>query len=1053
MAFCNASHTTQQHMKKSILLLFALISSGVYAQTCVNTDPCNLVCNPHMEDFDSDCSSNGPNCFHYFSNQCTNADGDSGFSNWTTLYGGPYWFDSSCTPPNNFLNYNSIPGDPGGEIAFRHAWNNNTTIPNNTAFKTDVAVNANTRYILSFFRTNLSSFTPTTGYQVGLTDNADITWSGNGYVGDLVTDFTITNEGAYTGTHWEQMVTCFTTDNNDNYNVLYFEGNQSFTGSVIGSKFDNVELVEDHLLDTPQSTNINCDFTAQVGLDLCTVANMQYEWWDVTNSPFSVQLTSGTDVLLNIFPYSISVANSSGSMLELGNFTQDRQLELRRVFPDQGQSNIPINGACNDVVSVSVIAECDPPCPSPETREILFDQGTDCYTYDFSTSFGPNLGETYQWDIDSNGSIDGEGASFTTTYLADGSYGVTLTITNSCGSTVIQTKIGVDCDATVPCPSPEPREVFYNQSSSNCYVHDFYTTMGPIDELVAWDFDNDGIADSGTTTTYPADGIYIVNLMITNSCGTTIVPYELEVDCVTEPCAWPKRYGSSSTTYFNEVATSIVVNNAGEVYVHGVVDSTVSFEDATLIPGNSFLAKYDNCGALLWVNDISAYGDGQTNYGEIKIDNAGNIILLKGFGTTLLEDVEHRLTKFDGNGVVQWSNVIEQWKPLPLPSFDIDQNTNEIYLMASVGKYLRVIDQTGNYIINYDTPSGALSTKDESYIIKFDPSGFEVWQDKLIASNGHAIFSDLVFAESLNRIYLTGHTGNYLSSNCEIVLGSDLSNVLVAVADSRFFTASFSSTGTITSFQLYPDIPTIEYMDLEFSNTDNELYVMTGEPTAPITKVLRLFDASTNLLESLVIDLHSSSLEFNQTENYLLMGGHENGSIPALRKYHRTDMIWDYTINFNSKGIIYDAYPDPISDEIFIGGSYFDTDLVFTSTVSLPLAGGRDAFISRVNDEGTSVSYRKSSLAHVDPLISSENRLSEIKLYPNPTNGEIYISIPSGQADVVLLNVLGATIEEKQWSGEHTNMTFDLSSLASGIYLVKFTDRLGNTEIKKVIKE
>lgn len=72
-------------------------------------------------------------------------------------------------------------------------------------------------------------------------------------------------------------------------------------------------------------------------------------------------------------------------------------------------------------------------------------------------------------------------------------------------------------------------------------------------------------------------------------------------------------------------------------------------------------------------------------------------------------------------------------------------------------------------------------------------------------------------------------------------------------------------------------------------------------------------------------------------------------------------------------------------------------------------------------------------------------------LFPNPTTGTFYIRF--GKAlDNAIIHIIdnnGKLIQQSKASG--TQVTFDLSSMASGVYFVRINDG-GNVILKKVIK-
>ncbi len=83
----------------------------------------------------------------------------------------------------------------------------------------------------------------------------------------------------------------------------------------------------------------------------------------------------------------------------------------------------------------------------------------------------------------------------------------------------------------------------------------------------------------------------------------------------------------------------------------------------------------------------------------------------------------------------------------------------------------------------------------------------------------------------------------------------------------------------------------------------------------------------------------------------------------------------------------------------------------------------------------------------VAPAVSSE----PIELFPNPTNGNVTLqNLPLG-ANIMVMNVLGETVQTENARG-NTNLSLDLSNFAPGTYYIRIAS--GNSvTTKKMVKE
>ena len=88
---------------------------------------------------------------------------------------------------------------------------------------------------------------------------------------------------------------------------------------------------------------------------------------------------------------------------------------------------------------------------------------------------------------------------------------------------------------------------------------------------------------------------------------------------------------------------------------------------------------------------------------------------------------------------------------------------------------------------------------------------------------------------------------------------------------------------------------------------------------------------------------------------------------------------------------------------------------------------------------------------HKNTVLSNDSfNVTKVKLYPNPTSNILNIEAATNVQNIVIYNVLGQEVMNKQTNG--TSVSLDVSSLNSGIYVVKTTID-GNESTTKFIKE
>lgn len=88
-----------------------------------------------------------------------------------------------------------------------------------------------------------------------------------------------------------------------------------------------------------------------------------------------------------------------------------------------------------------------------------------------------------------------------------------------------------------------------------------------------------------------------------------------------------------------------------------------------------------------------------------------------------------------------------------------------------------------------------------------------------------------------------------------------------------------------------------------------------------------------------------------------------------------------------------------------------------------------------------------------DPVVPGikEAKNFGIAVYPNPSNGEFNLTAnnkPDNICNVTIYNLMGNVVKQFQWNGENT--TFNLSNSASGVYILKVSNK-DKIEVKKLM--
>lgn len=91
-----------------------------------------------------------------------------------------------------------------------------------------------------------------------------------------------------------------------------------------------------------------------------------------------------------------------------------------------------------------------------------------------------------------------------------------------------------------------------------------------------------------------------------------------------------------------------------------------------------------------------------------------------------------------------------------------------------------------------------------------------------------------------------------------------------------------------------------------------------------------------------------------------------------------------------------------------------------------------------------------------DPIVLTRNKSEEglIACYPNPTNGVLTIEINGNLNELIeILDIRGNMIQSQNLiSSTYTKLEFDLSTVSSGVYFVRYVDQSGKQTLYKITK-
>ena len=272
---------------------------------------------------------------------------------------------------------------------------------------------------------------------------------------------------------------------------------------------------------------------------------------------------------------------------------------------------------------------------------------------------------------------------------------------------------------------------------------------------------------------------------------------------------WIKTAGGTSDDTSNDIA----IDGSGNVYITGMFQGIAEFDTSTLASAGMedfFIAKYDNLGALEWVQQ------GSGSFPDTGVDVIANVngdVYVTGFfnanttfsGTTLTSSggADVFFAKYNTAGVLQWIQKVGG-SNMDFPySINIDAN-GFVYM---TGIYVN-----GSTKIGTTTLTNSGST--DIFIAKYNPINSSwVWAQKA-GGSGHDAATTLALDNNKN-IYLTGHFENTLN------IGG---NSINSYGDRDAFIAKYDSSGNFLWVRKIGGLNEDDSNDIEV-DTDGNIYV------------------------------------------------------------------------------------------------------------------------------------------------------------------------------------------------------------------------------------
>ena len=552
---------------------------------------------------------------------------------------------------------------------------------------------------------------------------------------------------------------------------------------------------------------------------------------------------------------------------------------------------------------------------------------------------------------------------------------------------------------------------------------------------------------------------------------------------------WAKTFGGAG----NDNVNSMSVDAAGNVYTVGSSFGAVDYDPGTgvanLIGKNVdiFISKLDASGNYLWAKIIG--GTNVDNVGFSEVDHAGNLIVggtvIGGMNETTGEvSADFIYTSFvckiDPSGNFIWIKTFEgtSYSDYSFTSADIS-STGNIYF-TGIFQGTRDFDPG----TATSTLSSSGSKASDIFICKLSADGNFIWA-KSLGNDEYELSRNLV-VDAAENIYITGN----FSGKADFDPGAavfELSSAYYAapVIGNTAFIAKYDRNGSFNWAKSIDGKETIGYA-LAVDKSGNVYAAGTYQDKCDVNPGAAVDQrTSAGGIDSYLCKLGSdgsfiwaktvggsgndygdaiSSLDLDVNGDVYASGSFRSGAFPAgtnsfLNAYGTNDV---FVLKLKSSGDL--VWAEQVGGRlrdtgksiklgsdgsIYLAGSYYG-DAIFNPTVN--------DFVYNHSDNIESIKNRSEYTEDVyvvkwkqDGLTSERSleRFNQYDVYPNPTNGIVYLK---GDVEYIssveVYNTLGSIIMDTL-NGFNK---LDLSSFDSGIYFVKFTTNTNEIVIRKVIR-
>lgn len=551
-------------------------------------------------------------------------------------------------------------------------------------------------------------------------------------------------------------------------------------------------------------------------------------------------------------------------------------------------------------------------------------------------------------------------------------------------------------------------------------------------------------------------------------CFLSLIAGFLSVNA--QKLVWVKQMGGKGA---GVQCLSMTVDDSGNIYTTGAFDGTADFDPGTGIYNltsageeDIFVCKLDASGDFVWAKSM---GGTEWDRGfSIAVDDSGNVYITGEFRDTADFDPgagiynlisggydEGFVIKLNPSGNLIWAKQIEA----SFRSIAVDVSGN-VYTTGFFRGTADFDPGAGTYTI---TPAGTINM----FVSKLNTSGNFVWAKCMAGTSAGYCSGNSIAVDDSSNVYTTGSFGGTVDFDPD----SGIHNLVkLDHLTGASFVSKLNASG---SFVWVTQIGSAHYSDYYQGNSvavdDHGNVYTTGECHDGNRDILNCFIEKYNALGDRVW-----SQRIGTTISLYIPNEVRGNSIAVDTggNVYTTGSLWGAIISGYSADSLYSAkgsvfvYKLSASGRfdwvIQLGSKYSngssiavdDVGNIYTSgdferiadfdpgmgTYNLTSAG-HDAFVHKMRSTRSNSS-----------ILSTYSFGEDLKIYPNPTDGMLYIDLGTSQnkATAIVRNALGQDVLKKSFSNTD-QLQLDIPGEA-GVYFVEINAG-AKRAVVKVLKE